>query len=183
MAGTLYRKLQDSFALSVAETYDLQAGEDIFRTGMAQSMDRSGSEALEVLLDGMAVGEDVMTVKQAGYRTLNLLYVRQICHSRWVDLAIRKALEAPHLDTAAGRSSRHTLKSETVTSMSPSTAFGLSNFSSLLPGSGKAGRCSRPGSLVPLGKNVLPAAIFRTFSHQNSRSTGIKPAVFVKNDS
>lgn len=93
--GPFIRELQSSFAVAVVETYGPQEGEIIPRADIEQSLDRPGAEALEILLDGEAVGGAVVTAdRAAGRGSLDLLYLRQTCHSRGIGLAAWRAVEA-----------------------------------------------------------------------------------------
>ena len=67
---------------------------------MEESLDRPGTEALEILLGGKAAGGAVVTAEQAGHRRLDLLYLRRDCRSRGAGLGVWQAIEARSPDTA-----------------------------------------------------------------------------------
>ena len=97
---TFIQELQTSFAVAVVEEYGPQEGEIIPRADIEQSLDQPGAEALQILLDGAAVGGAVVSGAQTGRRSLDLLYLRQNCHSRGIGLAAWQAIEARYPDTA-----------------------------------------------------------------------------------
>lgn len=134
---TFIRELHTSFAVAVVEEYGPQEGEIIPRSDIEQSLDQPGAEALQILLDGAAVGGAVVSGAQTGRRSLDLLYLRQNCHSRGIGLAAWQAIEARYPDTRYGKPLHRILKSKTFTSMLINAASKSWNFS--IPTTGTPG--------------------------------------------
>ena len=79
---TFIQELQNAFAVAIVEEYGPQEGEIVPHADIEQSLDQPGAEALQILLDGAAVGGAVVSGAQTGRRSLDLLYLRQNRHSR-----------------------------------------------------------------------------------------------------
>lgn len=134
---TFIRELQTSFAVAVVEEYGPQEGEIIPRADIEQSLDQSGAEALQILLDGAAVGGAVVS----GPRRVAALWICCICGKTAIAGGSVWPLGRPSRpDTQTpryGKPLHRILKSETFTSMLINAASKSWNFS--IPTTGTPG--------------------------------------------
>lgn len=93
------KELQKAFRIAVTEEYGEREGEVIPREDIEKSMDTKGAETFHIVLNGKIVGGVVIVIdEKTQHNLLELLFVRQVSHSRGIGLAVWKKIEQkyPH---------------------------------------------------------------------------------------
>ena len=82
------------------EEYGEQEGEVISREDIEKSMDAKGAEAFHIVLNGKIVGGVVIVINEkTQHNSLDLLFVRQVNHSRGIGLAAWKKIQSRYPKT------------------------------------------------------------------------------------
>lgn len=88
------KDLQKAFRIAVIEEYGEQEGEIIPREDIEKSMDTKGAETFHIVLNGKTVGGVVVVIdEKTQHNSLDLLFVRQVSHSRGIGHAVWKKIE------------------------------------------------------------------------------------------